>query len=232
MADAPNDAKQKAGKCRIAVLVSGNGSNLQSIIDATQTDDYPAEVALVLSNNPSAHALERAKKADIPTKILDHRNFDDRESYDAELSRILSHAGVELVCLAGFMRLLSAEFVAEWHNRLINIHPSLLPAFKGLDTHQRAIDAGVKFSGCTVHFVRPEMDVGPIIIQAAVPIHPEDQPSTLGGRILKEEHKLYPQAIRWFAENRLKVEHERVTLISRNNDNAPLHASIHPPLGE
>jgi len=197
---------------KLAVLVSGRGSNLQALIDACATDDFPAEIALVLSNKADAYGLERARAANIPTAVLSHKNFADRESFDEAMSAKIEEAGAELVCLAGFMRLLSDGFVRQWRDRLINIHPSLLPAFKGLHVHERTIEEGARFSGCTVHFVRPAMDEGPIISQAVVPVHPTDTPDDLAARILEQEHIIYPRAVKCIAEGRVRVSAERVLI--------------------
>lgn len=195
---------------KLAVLVSGRGSNLQALINACQNDDFPAEIALVLSNKADAYGLERAKQAGIPTAVLSHQDFEDRETFDTAMSEKIEEAGAELVCLAGFMRLLSDGFVRQWRDRLINIHPSLLPAYKGLHVHERMIEEGARFGGCTVHFVRPAMDEGPIIIQAAVPIHPDDTPDELAARILEQEHVIYPAAVKAIAEGRVRVHAETV----------------------
>lgn len=197
---------------KLAVLVSGRGSNLQALIDACQSDDFPAEIVLVLSNKADAFGLERAKDAGIPTAVLSHKNYQDRESFDEAMSAKITEAGAELVCLAGFMRLLSDGFVRQWRDRLINIHPSLLPAYKGLHVHERVIEEGARFSGCTVHFVRPAMDEGPIIIQAVVPVHPTDEPDDLAARILEQEHVIYPLAVKYIAEGRVRVSAERVLI--------------------
>lgn len=192
-------------RLKVCVLVSGRGSNMQAILDAAAVADYPAEIALVISNIPEAPALARAEAAGVATQTISHKAFDDRESFDAEVTKAIEAAGCQLVVLAGFMRLLSADFCEHWRDRLINIHPSLLPSFKGLNVHQRMIDSGVRFGGCTVHFVRAEMDDGPIIVQAAVPVHPGDDADALAARILAEEHKIYPLAVRWIAEGRVRV---------------------------
>lgn len=197
-------------RLKVGVLVSGRGSNLQALIDACADPAFPAEVALVLSNKADAHGLERARAAGIPARALPHRDFADRPSFEAAMDEVLREHGVEFVCLAGFMRLLTPWFIERWHDRLINIHPSLLPAFKGLDTHRRAIEAGVRFTGCTVHFVRAEMDDGPIIVQAAVPVLPGDDEDTLSARVLEAEHRCYPLALRLAAEGRLSVAGGRV----------------------
>ncbi|NQV54734.1 MAG: phosphoribosylglycinamide formyltransferase [Rhodospirillales bacterium] len=197
---------------RVGVLISGRGSNLQSLIDAQIAADLPVEIAIVISNVADVEGLARAEAAGIETCVIDHKFFDGREPFEAALTEALKTAGVELVCLAGFMRLLTGDFVSEWLDRLINIHPSLLPAFKGLDTHARAIEAGARFAGCTVHFVRPEMDDGPIIVQAAVPILELDDPASLAKRVLAQEHKIYPLALRLIADGRVRVEGARVLI--------------------
>ncbi len=197
---------------KIAVLISGRGSNLQSLIDAAAAGELGAEIALVVSNVPDAPGLERAVKAGIPAETIDHRDFEGRQPFEDALHAALSGRSIELICLAGFMRLLTGSFVGKWRDRLINIHPSILPAFKGLHTHERAIEAGVRFSGCTVHFVRPEMDDGPIIAQAVVPVLQGDTPGDLAARILAEEHKLYPLAVRMIAEGRAKVVGNKVEI--------------------
>lgn len=217
-----------AEKLKLGVLISGRGSNLQALIDACAAPDFPADIALVLSNKADAFGLERAAKAGVPTAVVSHRDFPgDKPAFEAAMDARLREAGVELVCLAGFMRLLSEGFVERWRNRLINIHPSLLPSFKGLDTHERALAAGVKFHGCTVHFVRPAMDEGPIVAQAAVPVLPGDDAQALSERVLVSEHTLYPHAIRLIAEGRARVEGEVVQI--EPNAKA-LAAVVNPPL--
>ena len=196
-------------KTRTAILISGRGSNLQALIDAAAVPDYPAEIALVLSNVADAPGLARAAKAGIPTKTISHRGHATRESFDSEVDKALRADGIELVCLAGFMRILSDDFARAWEGRLINIHPSLLPAFKGLHVHRQVLDAGVTLSGCTVHFVVPELDSGPIIAQAAVPVFPNDTEETLAARTLEAEHKLYPLALGLLAGGRVKLENGR-----------------------
>lgn len=199
-------------RLKLGILISGRGSNMQALIEACRAPDYPAEVALVISNEPDAAGLAHAAQAGIAVKTIDHRDFQDRETFDAALDRALAGAGVELVALAGFMRLLSAGFVQRWRDRLINIHPSLLPAFKGLDVHRRVLAAGVRISGCTVHFVRPEMDQGPIIVQAAVPVGPDDTEASLAARVLASEHRIYPLAVRLIATGKATVTGETVRL--------------------
>jgi phosphoribosylglycinamide formyltransferase-1 len=187
-------------KKRVAVLISGNGSNLQAIIDASQDEKYPAEIVLVISNRPDAFGLERAKEADISTAMIDHKAYDSREAFEAEMDQHLRAAQVDVICLAGFMRVLTKGFVESWAGRMLNIHPSLLPLFKGLNVQQQALDAGMDKSGCTVHVVTPELDDGPIIGQAEVPIIDGDTAETLAARIAQEEHKLYPVCLATFCE--------------------------------
>ena len=191
---------------RLGCLISGRGSNLQALIDACAAPDFPAEIALVLSNKADAEGLARAKAAGLATLVIDHKTYPDRESFDAEMDRQLRAAGVELVCLAGFMRLLTDGFVGAWRDRMINIHPSLLPLFKGTHTHRQALQAGVAEHGCSVHFVVPELDAGPVILQAKVPVLPGDDEETLAKRVLVEEHKLYPAALAEVASGRARLE--------------------------
>lgn len=200
------------GKTRVGVLISGRGSNMLALIEACKPADFPAEIVTAISNRPGAPGLEKAARAGIPVRTVDHRQYPSREAFDADLDSALREAGVELVCNAGFMRLLTTGFVEAWRDRQINIHPSLLPAFKGLDTHRRALEAGVKVSGCTVHYVRPETDSGPIIAQAAVPVLPADTPETLAARVLEAEHRLYPHALKLVASGAARVDGERVQL--------------------
>lgn len=198
------------GRVRTAVLISGRGSNLQALIDAAARPDYPAEISLVVSNQPEAAGLERAEVAGIPSEVVDHTLFAGRPGFEAALSESLRAAEVEYVCLAGFMRILTADFVEMWRDRLINIHPSLLPAFPGLRTHAEALAAGVKITGCTVHFVREAVDAGPIIGQAAVPVLPGDTPECLGARVLAAEHRLYPHCLALVAQQRVQIAANRV----------------------
>jgi phosphoribosylglycinamide formyltransferase-1 len=193
-------------KLKLGVLISGRGSNLKALIAAAADPAYPAEIGLVISNRADAAGLAYAEAAGIPTRVILHKQFADRDAFDAALDAALIAAHVELVCLAGFMRLLSTGFVERWQDRLINIHPSLLPAFKGLDPQAQALAAGVKFSGCTVHFVRPEMDSGPIIVQAAVPVLDDDTEDSLAARILTAEHRAYSLAVRMIAEGRIRIQ--------------------------
>ncbi|MEZ5756813.1 MAG: phosphoribosylglycinamide formyltransferase [Emcibacteraceae bacterium] len=200
----------------VAVLISGGGTNLQALIDACAEDSFPARIALVISNNPGVKGLVRAEKAGIPTKVINHRDYKSREEFDDKLHEALVESGAELICLAGFMRILDARFVNRWKNKILNIHPSLLPSFKGLHTQERALEAGVRFSGCTVHFVNPELDDGPIIIQAAVAINPGDDADTLAAKVLTQEHIIYPQALRLVAEGRTQVDGSRVIINDAN----------------
>jgi phosphoribosylglycinamide formyltransferase-1 len=195
---------------RTGILISGRGSNMASLIAAADKPDYPAEIGLVVSNKPDAAGLARAADAGIPTAVVDHKAFATKSNFEAALTEALEQADIEIVCLAGFMRLLSAGFVDHWLDRLINIHPSLLPAFTGLNTHARVLDSGVKLHGCTVHFVRAAMDNGPIIAQAAVPVLPDDNAESLAARVLSAEHELYPRALDLVARGAVRVVDERV----------------------
>ncbi|MHB8167931.1 MAG: phosphoribosylglycinamide formyltransferase [Sulfuricella sp.] len=185
----------------IVILISGRGSNMQAIMEAR----LPVKIAAVISSNPNAPGLEIARLHGIPAHALNHRDHQTREEFDTALAARIAYFNPDLVVLAGFMRILTPNFVSDYNGRLINIHPSLLPAFTGLNTHARALTEGVKIHGCTVHFVTTNLDKGPIIAQAAVPVLPDDTEETLGARVLEQEHKIYPQAIRWFAEDRLTV---------------------------
>ncbi len=203
-------------KVRVAVLVSGRGSNLASLMAAAEAPDYPATIALVLSNRAGAPALDRAKDAGIPAVVVDSRRFGpDRAAFEAEVGDALSTHRIGLVALAGFMRVLSQPFVRAWHGRIINIHPSLLPAFPGLDTHARALAAGVRVHGCTVHFVTPGVDEGPVIAQVAVPVLPGDDAATLAARVLEQEHRLYPACLGWVARGETVLEDDRVRFAPR-----------------
>jgi phosphoribosylglycinamide formyltransferase-1 len=195
---------------RVAVLISGRGSNMVSLIEAARGPDFPAEIRLVLSNRPGAGGLARAAEAGIEALAIDHKAHPDRESFDAAVDAALRERGIDLVCLAGFMRVLTPGFVEAWAGRMINIHPSLLPLFRGTHTHERALDAGVLVHGCTVHFVVPELDAGPIVAQAAVPVVPGDTPETLAARVLAQEHVLYPQALRMIASGDARLDGARV----------------------
>jgi phosphoribosylglycinamide formyltransferase-1 len=199
-------------KLKVGVLISGRGSNMAALIRATQAADYPAEISCVVSNREDAAGLEVARKASIPTAVISHRGYPDRESFDRDVSAALEKHDVGMVALAGFMRIQSPWFPQHWAGRQINIHPSLLPAFPGLHVQRQALDAGVRVSGCTVHFVTPDLDAGPIIAQAAVPVLAGDTEETLSARILRQEHRLYPLVVRWFAEGRLAFADGRVTV--------------------
>jgi phosphoribosylglycinamide formyltransferase-1 len=190
---------------RVAILISGRGSNMAALIEAAKAKDYPAEIVLVLSNRPDAAGLLVARAAGIATAVVDHTAFGkDRAGFERAMQAVLDEHRIELVCLAGFMRLLTPWFVGQWPARMINIHPALLPAFKGLDTHQRALDAGVKIHGATVHFVVPEMDSGPIVAQGAVAVRQDDTEETLAARVLGVEHRIYPLALKLVAEGRVR----------------------------
>jgi len=191
---------------RVAVLISGRGSNMASLIEAAKHKDYPAEIVLVLSNRPEAAGLEFARAAGITAEVIDHTVFGkDRAVFDGTMQAVLEEHGIDIVCLAGFMRLLTPAFVAQWPQRMLNIHPSLLPALKGLDTHGRALEAGATMHGATVHFVVAELDSGPIIVQGAVAVQPDDTEEKLAARVLKVEHRIYPAALKLVAEDRVKV---------------------------
>lgn len=187
-------------KKNVAVLISGGGSNLQALIDACADPEFPARIVHVISNKDDAYGLERAKKANIPVSIIRHKEFPDRDAFDAALHDAIVKTGAEFVCLAGFMRLLTAGFVNKWVGKMINIHPSLLPSFKGMHTHAEALKVGVKIHGCSVHHVVAEMDSGPLILQAAVPVLAGDTAETLGARVLAAEHKIYPLALKQLIE--------------------------------
>jgi phosphoribosylglycinamide formyltransferase-1 len=197
---------------RVAILISGRGSNMEALIAAAQATDYPAEIALVISNRPGAPGVARAERAGIATIVLDHQRYGTREDFDAALQAELERARIDIVCLAGFMRMLTTPFVERWSGRMLNIHPSLLPAFKGLNTHARALAEGATQHGCTVHFVAPELDSGPIILQAAVAVRADDTEETLAARVLAEEHRIFPEALRLLAEGKLSIEGERVRI--------------------
>jgi len=199
-------------RLKVAVLISGRGSNLQALIDACLHAGFPAAIVLVISDVPGAHGLRRAGKAGIPTAVVERKDFEDRDGFEDALTGALLEAAPELVCLAGFMRVLGDGFVGRWQGRLINIHPSLLPAFKGVHVHERVVEAGVRISGCTVHFVRPAVDDGPIIVQAAVPVHADDDADALAARVLSQEHRIYPLAVRLIAEGRVRVVDEHVLI--------------------
>ena len=213
-------------KTRCVVLISGRGSNLSAILKATRAADYPAAIVGVVSNKVDALGLELARQAGIAVSVVPNAEYADRASYDRALQATVDSYQPDLVILAGFMRILTPEFVAHYANRMINIHPSLLPAFTGLHTHQRALDSGVRLHGCTVHFVTAELDHGPIIAQAAVPIQDGDTATTLATRVLAAEHQLYPQAVRWFAEGRLQLAGQRVLLDGARHNEVPTVAPM------
>jgi phosphoribosylglycinamide formyltransferase-1 len=195
---------------RIAILISGRGSNMASLIEAARAPDYPAEIALVLSNRPDAGGLSRAAEAGIETLAVDHKAYSTREAFEQVLDRTLREQDIDIICLAGFMRVLTPWFVERWEGRMLNIHPSLLPLFRGIHTHQRALEAGVLVHGCTVHFVVPELDAGPIVAQAAIPVVPGDTEESLAARVLAQEHHLYPMALRMVCEGRARLDGSRV----------------------
>jgi phosphoribosylglycinamide formyltransferase-1 len=200
-----------SSKTRLAVFVSGSGSNLQAIIDA----EIPTvEIALVFSNNPNAYAIERIKKYGISSLVIDHRGYSSREDYEEELLRSIEPLGIDLIALAGFMRILSPYFVSRFKNRIMNLHPALLPAFAGINSVKQALEYGVKYTGCTVHFVDEGVDTGPIILQSVVPIFEHDNEDSLLERIHEEEHRIYPEAIRLFSEGKLKIRGRRVSIES------------------
>ena len=206
----------------VVILISGRGSNMEALLDA----QLPARIAAVISNNPQARGLGVARARGVSTAIVDHRAYPERAAFDAALAQEIDRHRPDLVALAGFMRILTAPFIERYGGRLVNIHPSLLPAFPGLDTHRRALAAGAKTHGCTVHFVTPAVDSGPIIAQAAVPVLPGDTEETLAARVLSEEHRIFPQAVRWFLEGKLRLENGQVTIDAscRNTE-----AAVSPP---
>lgn len=195
---------------KTSILISGRGSNMQALIEATRQPGFPARIACVISNKLEAEGLTKARAAGIPAEAINHRVYASREEFERALDAKLNDYGVELICLAGFMRLLTPWFVDRWRDKLINIHPSLLPKYPGLDTHKRALEAGDQTAGCTVHFVRAEMDGGPVIQQAEVPVMPGDTEDTLAARVLEAEHRIYPEVVRMIAEGRVNVLDEHV----------------------
>ena len=213
-----------AARRRTAILISGRGSNMAALVRAAAAGDFPAEISLVLSNKADAAGLDFARAAGIPTAVLSHRDYADRLAFDAALDARLRDEGIEIVCLAGFMRLLTPWLVEEWRDRMINVHPSLLPSFKGLHTHERALETGVRLHGCTVHFVRAEMDEGPIILQAAVAVEAGDTPDSLAARVLAQEHVIYPKGLELLAAGRLSVAGERVAIAGAKGGLPPLVA--------
>jgi phosphoribosylglycinamide formyltransferase 1 len=210
-------------KRRVAILISGRGSNMAALIEAAKAKDYPAEIAVVISNRAEAAGLERAKASGIATEVIESKPFGkDRGAFEAALEQKLRQHRIELICLGGFMRLFTAEFVQRWYGRMLNIHPSLLPSFPGLDPHGQALKAGVKISGATVHFVIPETDAGPIVMQGAVPVCDDDTADALSARILTVEHRIYPEALRLLASGRLKLEGDLCRIDGGAANGAPL----------
>ncbi len=205
-------AAATAKKKKVGILISGRGSNMVSLIEAARAADYPAEIACVISNRPEAAGLARAAAEGIPALAVDHKQYPSREAFEAELDKALRAHGIEIVACAGFMRKMTAGFVEAWRDAMLNIHPSLLPSYKGLDTHARALADGVKLAGCTVHIVRAELDAGPIVAQAAVPVLEGDSADSLGARVLAAEHRLYPHGLSLFASGRAVVQRDRVAI--------------------
>lgn len=206
----------------IVILISGRGSNMEALIRARYAGQLPVNIAAVISNRPDAKGLATAEAAGIQTWVMNHKGFPDRESFDAALAQCIDSFEPDLVVLAGFMRILTEDFVRHYEGRLLNIHPSLLPSFPGLHTHQRALDEGVRIHGCTVHFVTPALDHGPVVLQAAVPVLDGDDEAALAARVLAQEHQLYPLAVRWFAEGRLRLEDGKVRLDSPQDESGAL----------
>ena len=200
-------------RARTAILISGRGSNMRSLIAAAADPAFPAEIVLVVSNVGNAEGLKHAANAGVATKVIPHKAYVSREAFDAAIDEALAEADIEIVCLAGFMRILSDWFARKWEGRLVNIHPSLLPSFKGVHVHEQALQAGVRISGCTVHFVVPALDAGPIIAQAAVPVELGDTPDTLAARVLEQEHRLYPEALKLLAEGKVRLENGRAVFL-------------------
>jgi phosphoribosylglycinamide formyltransferase 1 len=203
-----------SARVKTAVLISGRGSNLQALIAACEDAWFPASLVLVISNVADAQGVARAQAAGIATAVIDHKEHDSREAFDAAMEARLHESGAELICLAGFMRVLSTGFARRWQGRLINIHPSLLPSFKGTLVHEQAIASGVRISGCTVHYVTPELDSGPAIAQAAVPVQGADTPEILAARVLEAEHRLYPMALKMIAEGRVRLDGDRAVFVN------------------
>ena len=200
------------GTCDVVVLLSGTGSNLQALIDSNDVKQSSANIRAVISNRADAYGLQRAKDAGIDTRVLDHKAFEGREAFDAALIEIIDTFNPQLVVLAGFMRILSTDFVRHYQGRLLNIHPSLLPKYKGLHTHQRALEAADSEHGCSVHFVTEELDGGPLVVQAVIPVESDDSPHSLAQRVHTQEHQIYPLAVRWFAEGRLSLDEQGALL--------------------
>lgn len=202
---------------RVAILISGRGSNMAALIAAAAAPDFPAEIVLVLSDKPDAAGLETARSAGVSVEAVDRKGFADKTAFEAAITQQLEAADVDLICLAGFMRILSSGFVSHWLDRIINIHPSILPAFRGIDTHRRALEAGVKVHGCTVHFVRPEVDDGPIIAQGVIPVLADDTEDSLAERLLAVEHRIFPMALRLVASGAARIEGARVVIEESDN---------------
>lgn len=219
------------GRRRTAVLISGRGSNLQALVAAARDPDYPADIELVVSSRPDAAGLRLARDAGVAAVSIDHKAFASRAAFDAELGRTLRHHGVELVACAGFMRILTADFLHGWEGRIVNIHPSLLPLYRGLDTHARALADGVRIHGCTVHFVSPSIDSGPIIAQAAVPVLGDDNSETLAIRVLKAEHRLYPMALSLVAAGEARLEGGKAVITAITSGEATLYSPTFDGLG-
>ena len=209
---------------RVAILISGRGSNMASLMEAARVPDFPAEIALVLSNRPDAAGLERAKAAGIATCVIDHKAHPTREDFEQAMDAALAEHDIAFICLAGFMRVLTDGFVERWAGRMVNVHPSLLPLFRGTQTHRRALEEGVLVHGCTVHFVVPELDAGPIIAQAAVPVVPGDTEESLAARVIVQEHKLYPQALRMICDGTARLENGRVAFSRGWDASGALHS--------
>src|SRR5216110_652608 len=217
----------EAMKRRVAILISGRGSNMAALIKAATEDDFPAEIAVVISNRADAGGLEKARAGGVPTVTIESKSFGkDRPAFEAVLQSTLDQHRIDLICLAGFMRLFTAEFVQRWYGRMLNIHPSLLPSFPGLDPHGQALKAGVKISGATVHFVIPETDAGPIVMQGAVPVHDDDTVEALSERILTVEHRIYPQALLLLASGRLRLEGELCKVAGSSGDGNALISPV------
>jgi phosphoribosylglycinamide formyltransferase 1 len=210
---------------RVAILISGRGSNMSALIEAARSRDFPAEIAVVVSNKANAAGIDKARAAGVPVEVVESRAFGkDRAAFEKALQAVFDQRSVDLVCLAGFMRLFTAEFVQRWHGRMLNIHPSLLPSFPGLDPHGQALKAGVKISGATVHFVIPDTDAGPIVMQAAVAVQDDDTADTLAERILSVEHRIYPAALRLVADMRVRIDGDRCMIEGAGADGAVMIA--------